>query len=52
VVIGWEAFIVLQDTRGLDQRQQEEITVWAATALVRATLAELDSAFDGQALAG
>ena len=34
LVIGWEAMIVLQDTRGLDHRQAEEICVSAARALL------------------
>ena len=36
LVIGWEAMIVLQDTRGLDHRQAEEICVSAARALLAA----------------
>ena len=36
LVIGWEAMIVLQDTRGLNHREAEEICVWAAQALLAA----------------
>ena len=36
LVIGWEAMIVLEDTRGLDHREAEEICVWAARALLAA----------------
>jgi AcrR family transcriptional regulator len=36
LVIGWEAMIVLEDTRGLDHRAAEEICVWAARALLAA----------------
>jgi AcrR family transcriptional regulator len=39
LVIGWEAMIVLQDTRGLDHREAEEICVWAARALLEAETA-------------
>lgn len=47
LVIGWEAFIVLSDVRGLSTPQQIEITSWAARALIRATLAEADGAAAG-----
>jgi AcrR family transcriptional regulator len=36
LVIGWEAMIVLEDTRGLDHRAAEELCVWAARALLGA----------------
>jgi len=36
LVVGWEAMIVLQDTRGLDAAEAEEVCVWAARALVEA----------------
>ena len=36
LVIGWEAMIVLEDTRGLDHRSAEEICVWAARTLLAA----------------
>lgn len=40
VIIGWEAMVVLRDVRDLTARQEEETLRWAATALVRAALAE------------
>jgi AcrR family transcriptional regulator len=42
LVIGWEAFIVLSDVRGLSTPEQIEITTWAARVLIRATLTEAD----------
>ena len=39
LVIGWEAMIVLEATRGLDHRAAEEICVWAARALLAAETA-------------
>jgi AcrR family transcriptional regulator len=38
MVIGWEAFVVLQDLRALDHDDQIEVSLWAARALIRATL--------------
>ncbi len=38
MVVGWEALIVLQDLRGLTPDEQLETTLWAANALIRATL--------------
>jgi AcrR family transcriptional regulator len=38
--LGWEAMIVLQDVRGLDQSDEEETIRWATRVLVEATLAE------------
>ena len=38
MVIGWEAFVVLQDVRGIDPAAQEDAIVWAARALVEAAL--------------
>jgi len=38
LVIGWEALLVLRDTRGLSQAQAEEAAVWAARSLLAATL--------------
>lgn len=38
MVIGWEAFIVLDDLRGLSPEEQTDISAWAARALVRAAL--------------
>jgi AcrR family transcriptional regulator len=40
MVIGWEALIVLQDLRGLDGDEQVATSLWAARAIVRATLDE------------
>lgn len=37
LLIGWESMIVLQDLRGLDAQQAEEVCVWAARALLAAT---------------
>jgi AcrR family transcriptional regulator len=34
LLIGWESMIVLQDVRGLDSAEAEEVCVWAARALV------------------
>jgi AcrR family transcriptional regulator len=39
LVIGWEAFIVLQDVRGLSSEEQLDVSLWAAQALIRAALA-------------
>jgi AcrR family transcriptional regulator len=36
LVIGWEAMIVLQDTRGLGHAEAEEVCVWAARTLLAA----------------
>jgi AcrR family transcriptional regulator len=36
LLIGWEAMIVLQDTRGLSAADAEEVCVWAAGALLTA----------------
>jgi AcrR family transcriptional regulator len=36
LVTGWEAMIVLQDTRGLSAEEAEEICSWAARALLAA----------------
>src|ERR1051326_6240514 len=38
MVIGWEAFIVLADVRGLSRAEQIEVATWSARALVRAAL--------------
>jgi hypothetical protein len=37
LVLGWEAMIVLEDTRGLDAAEAEEVCVWAALALLAAS---------------
>lgn len=38
MVLGWEALIVQRDIRGLSVAQAEEVSAWAARALVTATL--------------
>jgi AcrR family transcriptional regulator len=43
MVVGWEALIVLQDLRGLTTGQQTETSLWAARALIRASLDERDA---------
>jgi AcrR family transcriptional regulator len=40
LAIGWEAMIVLQDTRGLAPAEAEETCVWVARALVAAAATE------------
>ena len=40
MVLGWEALIIQRDMRGLDAREGEELSAWAARALVKATLDE------------
>ena len=40
MVIGWESLIVARDVRALSLAEAEEVSVWAARTLVRATLAE------------
>jgi AcrR family transcriptional regulator len=40
MVVGWEALIVQRDVCGLNAAEGEELSVWAARALVQATLAE------------
>jgi AcrR family transcriptional regulator len=42
MVIGWEALIVARDVRGLSQKEAEDISVWAARALVRAALEDVE----------
>jgi AcrR family transcriptional regulator len=44
MVIGWEAFIVLSDVRGLSRAEQIEVVSWSARALVRAALADAEEA--------
>jgi len=43
MVIGWEALVVLQDLRGLPPDEQQAVSLWAARALIQATLAEASS---------
>jgi AcrR family transcriptional regulator len=40
MVTGWEAMIVARDIRALSLRKAEDVSVWAARALVRAALEE------------
>lgn len=40
VVMGWEAMVVLEDMRGLARRDEEDVCVWTARALVRAAIEE------------
>jgi AcrR family transcriptional regulator len=42
MVLGWEALIIQRDMRGLDPREGEELSAWAARALVKATLEEVE----------
>lgn len=38
MVIGWEALVVLHDVRGLGTDAQQDVSLWAARALIAATL--------------
>jgi AcrR family transcriptional regulator len=40
MVVGWEALIVLEDVRGLGPRARTDTSLWAAHALIEATLRE------------
>ena len=40
LLMGWESMIVLQDTRGLNAAEAEEICVWAARTLLAASSSE------------
>ncbi|MGH3495529.1 MAG: TetR/AcrR family transcriptional regulator [Sciscionella sp.] len=42
VIIGWEAMIVLRDTRNLSRRQEQRVTLWTAHAVLDAMLAGPD----------
>jgi AcrR family transcriptional regulator len=44
MVVGWESLIVARDIRALSLAEAEEVSAWAARALVRATLAESKAA--------
>jgi AcrR family transcriptional regulator len=44
MVVGWEALIVQRDVCGLTAAEGEELSVWAARALLRAALDELRTA--------
>jgi AcrR family transcriptional regulator len=48
MVVGWEAMLVLRDLRGLDRPDEENVSSWAARALVRAALDELDQEMSRQ----
>src|SRR4051812_3478544 len=43
MVVGWEALIVQRDICGLTNEQGEELSAWAARALLQATLAEIET---------
>jgi len=43
MVVGWEALIAQRDVCGLTATEGEELSVWAARALVRAALAESET---------
>ena len=47
IVVGWESLIVARDIRALSLDDAEDVTAWAARALVRATLAEAGLPLDG-----
>lgn len=40
LVVGVEAFLVMRDIRGLNRDEMEEVSCWAARALLHASLAE------------
>jgi AcrR family transcriptional regulator len=44
MVVGWEALIVLQDLRGLGPDEELDVTLWAATTLIRAALDDAHAA--------
>ena len=44
LLIGWEAAIVLRDTRGLSPEEAEDVSAWAARSLLATALAEADAA--------
>lgn len=43
MVIGLEALLVLRDIRGLDQAEMDDVSRWAARALLRASLQECET---------
>jgi AcrR family transcriptional regulator len=43
MVVGWEALIVQRDICGLTNEQGEELSAWAARALLQATFAEVET---------
>jgi AcrR family transcriptional regulator len=38
LLVGWEALLILRDTRGLSAKEAEEVSAWAAQALLDAAL--------------
>jgi len=44
MVLGWESLIVQRDICGLTLEESEDVSAWAALALLRTTLAEADEA--------
>jgi AcrR family transcriptional regulator len=52
MVIGWEALVVLQDLRGLEGDEQQNVSLWAARALIAATRRERVKDGDGSAVSG
>jgi hypothetical protein len=44
MVVGWEAIIAQRDVCGLDAAEGEELSVWAAQALLRATMKDMRAA--------
>jgi AcrR family transcriptional regulator len=42
MVVGWEALVVLQDLRGLGEQERTDTSLWAAHALIEATLRARD----------
>lgn len=48
MIVGWEALIVQRDIRALSLKEAEDVSAWAARALVKATLDELRQAKRGR----
>lgn len=44
MVIGWEALVVARDIRALSQEEAEDVSSWAARALVRAAIEDAEHA--------
>jgi AcrR family transcriptional regulator len=42
MVVGWEALVVLADLRGLPPEDQQATMIWAAQALISATISETE----------
>lgn len=51
LVVGWEPFMTLRDTRGLSGPQIEDVSAWIARTLLAATLAESESSAAGESSA-